>query len=187
MGRSFLPGLMCAACMACGLSAADDAPRHSFELGAGGVVPLSGYRTDAYSPGWAWRPGYELRFSKLLGAETGLTQSFLSGSECNRFGCTHPGRTAKFLDYGLRAHAVLAHGQVDLSVGAGGGYGWFELGDYGINGHLFQYSGKASVALDQRKRTHVAFTLRTWRDLGRPTQQWLSATGGVIYSFGGRP
>jgi hypothetical protein len=30
----------------------------------------------------------------------------------------------------------------------------------------------------------LGFTVRTWRDLGRPIQQWLSTTVSLIYGLG---
>ncbi len=170
-----------------GLWAQEGWARHNIDVGMSGVFPLSGYRTYEFSPGPAWHPGYELRLSKLLGAEVGWTQAWLPGSACNSSGCEHPRRTLEFLDYGLRTHLAVADGRVDLSVGVGGGYIWFEHNRSDANATLVQYSAKAAVALDRRKRIRAGFTIRTWRDLGRPTQQWLSTTAGVVLGLGGRP
>ena len=157
---------------------------HNLEIGAAGMFPVSGYKTDAYSAGPAWRPGYELRFLRPLGAEVGFTEAWLPGSNCEYYGCTHPTEIFKLLDYGLRGHILLHADRIDLSAGVGGGYIWYQYGDSYTNGSLFQYSGKAAVALDRHGRWRIAFTLRTWRDLGRPTQQWLSTTASVIFGFG---
>jgi hypothetical protein len=160
---------------------------HNLEVGAAGLFPLSGSRTTDYSAGAGWHPGYELRFLRPVGAEIGYTQAWLPGSSCNRFGCIHPIEPLKLLDYGLRGHLMLDDGRVDLSAGAGGGYVWYRYGNSFTNISLFQYSGKAAIALDHRKHFRIAFTLRAWRDLGRPTQQWLSTSGGLIFGFGGLP
>jgi hypothetical protein len=170
------------ALLPCALWAQDGVTRHNLEIGGGGVFPLNGYIADNYSPGPAGRAGYELRLLKPIGAEVGITEAGLPGASCNRFGCTYPRETLRFLDYGLRGHIGL--GRVDLSVGLGGGYVWFAKYDPFTNGALFQYSGKAAVALDRRGRFRIAFTVRTWRDLGRPTQQWLSTTGSFIFGLG---
>ena len=159
--------------------------RHNLEVGATGIFPVNGYIANEYSAGPGWRPGYELRLLKPLGAEVGWTESWPLGTSCDRFGCTYPRETLKLLDYGLRGHILLGGGRVDLSVGAGGGYVWHPEDAFYKNGALFQYSGKAAIALDHRGRFRISFTVRLYRDLGRPTQQWLSTTGSFIYGFGG--
>jgi hypothetical protein len=166
------------------LWAQDVATRHNLEIGGGGVFPVNGYITDDYSAGPAGRAGYELRLIKLLGAEVGITEAGLPGSSCNRFGCTHPRETVKFMDSGLRGHVAIAGGRIDLSAGLGGGYVWYQSETFFRNVALLQYSGKASIALDRGRRLRLAVTVRTWRDLGRPTQQWLSTTGSFIFGFG---
>jgi hypothetical protein len=96
----------------------------------------------------------------------------------------------KLLDYCLRGVAPLAAGRVEFSVGVGGGYVWHQYGFsglFGSNQPLLQYSGKAAFALDRQGRSRVSLTLRTWRDIGRPTQQWLSTTVGVVVGLGRRP
>ena len=141
--NSYVFRLAYAALLAGGLWAQDGAARHNLEIGGGGVIPLSGYISEEYSAGPAGRAGYELRLIKTLGAEVGFTEAGPRGTECDRFGCTHPRETLKLLDYGLRGHLVLNDGRIDLSAGLGGGYVWHEYGDSFINVALFQYSAKA--------------------------------------------
>jgi hypothetical protein len=169
------------------LSAQGGVALHNVEVGGAGLFPVSGYKTNAYSPGFGWRPGYELRFLRPLGAEAGFTEAWLRGTQCTRSGCDHPREPLKLMDYGLRGHILLDDDRIDLSAGVGGGYIWYRYGDRFTNGSLIQYSGKAAVAIDHGKRVHAAFTLRIWRDLGRPTQQWLSPTGSVIFALGRLP
>src|SRR5689334_2725301 len=114
---------------------------HNVEVGAAGLFPLSGYKTNSYSAGAGLRPGYELRFLRPMGAEVGFTEVWLPGSDCNRNGCTHPIEPLKLLDYGLRGHLMLDDGRIDLSASVGGGYIWYRYGDSFTNGALFQYSG----------------------------------------------
>jgi hypothetical protein len=168
------------------LWAQDGATRHNLEIGGGGIFPLNGYIADEYSAGPAGRAGYEFRLIMPLGAEVGITEGGPAGTVCDRFrfGCIHPRETLKFLDYGVRGHLGLSGGRIDLSVGLGGGHIWYEYETFFRNVPLFQYSGKAAVALDRGKRFRIAFTVRTWRDLGRPTQQWLSTTGSFVFGFG---
>ena len=159
---------------------------HSFEFGAAGVIPLNGY---GYSAGAGWRAGYQLRVLKHLGGEAGFTEAWpIAIDTCltANFTCLSSRQYVKLLDYGLRGVAPLAGGRVELSVGAGGGYVWNQWKTYN-NGALFQYSGKAAFALDRKGRVRLSFTLRFWRDLGRPTQQWISTAGGVVVGLGRRP
>jgi hypothetical protein len=166
------------------LPAQDDPSRHSLEVGGGGVFPLSGWKASEYSAGPALHVGYQLRLQKYLAAEAGWTGSWLPGTSCSRYGCEHPLGEVGFLDYGLRGIAPVAAGRVELSAGLGGGYVWY-ANDYNyFNSALIQYSGRAAVAIDRRTHFRVGFTIRTWRDLGRPTQQWFSTTLSLAYGLG---
>jgi hypothetical protein len=166
------------------LAAQDGAARHSLEVGGGGVFPIGGWKASEYSAGPGLHAGYELRLWKYVAAEAGWTGSWLPGTSCSRFGCTHPRGEVGFLDYGLRGILPVAAGRVELSAGLGGGYIWYGLDDRYYNSSLLQYSGRATVAVDHHKHFRVGFTIRTWRDLGRPTQQWLSTTVSVVYGLG---
>lgn len=149
---------------------------------------MGGYLANRYSSGPGWRGGYELRPLKHLGAEAGFTEAWPVGTDvCSRLGCAYSRQTLKLLDYGLRGVVPLAGGRVELSIGLGGGYVWHKYGYsgmFGTNQALFQYSGKTSFALDQGRHFRANFTVRIWRDLGRPTQQWLSTIGGIEVAFG---
>jgi hypothetical protein len=164
--------------------------RHNLEFGAAGVFPVSGYRTISYDAGPGWAAAYELRLLKHLGAEAGFTEAWPVATDgCSRFGCTYSRQPLKLLDYGLRGVASLG-ARTELSIGLGGGYIWHPYGysgPFGPNQHLLQYSGKAAFALDPQHRFRLTLTLRAWRDLGRPTQQWLSTTAGVCIGLGRRP
>jgi hypothetical protein len=126
-----------------------------------------------------------------LGAEAGFTEGLPVGTDtCERLGCTYSHQNLILLDYGLRGVVPLAAGRVELSIGLGGGYVWHQngySGPYGTNQALFQYSGRAALALDRRRRVSVGLTVRAWRDTGSPTQQWLATTCGIIVGFGSRP
>jgi hypothetical protein len=171
------------------LAAQDGAARHSLEVGGGRASPL-GYTGAEYSAGPALYAGYELRLQKHVAVEAGWTGSWLPGTWCSsQFGCERLREETSFLDYGLRGIVPVAAGRVELSVGLGGGYIWYRPpeGYYytsSPNGSLLQYSGRATVAIDHHKHFRVGFTIRTWRDLGRPTQQWLSTAVGLIYGLG---
>jgi hypothetical protein len=169
------------------LGAQSGSARHDFDFGATGIFPVSGYRTASYSAGPGWRGGYELRIMKHLGADVGFTEGWPVITDCERLGCTYSRQSLKLLDYGLRGVAPIAAGRIELSIGLGGGYVWHPhgfSGRFGPNQALLQYSGKAAFALTRSRRIRVTFGLRTWRDLGRPTQQWLSTAAGLSYGFG---
>jgi hypothetical protein len=169
------------------LAAQDDASRHSLEVGGGGVFPLSGWKASEYSVGPALHVGYQLRLQKYVAVEAGWTGSWgpTNVGFCSpKYGCEYLGGEVGFLDYGLRGIVPVAAGRVELSVGLGGGYDWYGNGYNYFNSALIQYSGRATVAIDRRKHFRVGFTIRTWRDLGRPTQQWLSTTVSLVYGLG---
>ena len=170
------------------LSAQDPVSRATVELDAAGVFPIGGFKAEEYSSGPGLRVGGEFRLHRNLVAEIGWTSAWMATDyDCSRFGCSYSRLENKFLDYGLRGVLPLAGGRVELSVGVGGGYIWFDKtsGDnYDYNGSLFHYSGKAAVALDRNHRWRVNFTVRAFRDLGRPVQQWLSTAAGISYGFG---
>ena len=162
--------------------------RANLEIAAAGVYPIGGFKAEEYSTGPGLRVSGEFRLQRYLAADAGWTAAWLAGSyDCTRFGCSNSRLENKLFDYGLRGVLPLAGDRVELSVGAGGGYIWFnqDSGDaYTYNGSLFQYSGKASVALDRRSRWRFNFSIRTWRDLGRPVQVWLSTSAGISYGLG---
>jgi hypothetical protein len=180
---SFLLALLAGA-----LSAQIPIPRANVEVDAVGVLPVAGFKAEEYSSGPGLRVGGEFRLFRNLAAEGGWTSAWMATSyQCSRFGCSYSRLQNKFLDYGLRGVLPLAAGRVELSLGVGGGSIWFDSasGDnYFYNGSLFQYSGKAAVALDRNGHWRANFTVRNWRDLGRPIQQWLSTAAGISYGFG---
>jgi|GEM_PF-3389692 hypothetical protein len=163
-------------------------PRVDVGVDAAGVFPVGGYVAEEYSSGPGLRVGGEFRFAKHLAADAGWTGAWMATFyDCDRFGCAYSRLENKLLDYGLRGILPLAGGRVELSLGVGGGYIWFDPASsdhYYYNGSLFQYSGKAAVALGRGGHWRANFTVRTWRDLGRPVQQWLSTAAGISYGFG---
>src|SRR4051812_7090088 len=111
------------------LSAASDGqstvPLHNFEVAGAAVFPLNGWRTFGYTSGAGWRTGYEFRPLRHLAADAGFTETWPAAIDtCSRFSpvCASSRQYLKLLDYGLRGIAPIAHGQVELSVGLGGGY-----------------------------------------------------------------
>jgi len=175
--------------MAGALCAQIPIPRLSAEIDAAGLVPVGGYKAEEYSSGPGLRAGGEFRLNRYLAVDAGWTGAWMATDyNCSRFGCANSRLENKFLDYGLRGVLPLASGRVELSIGIGGGYIWFDKlsndASY-YNGSLLQYSGKVAAGLDRNGHWRANFTVRTWRDLGRPIQQWLSTAAGISYGFGG--
>ncbi len=170
------------------LSAQVPIPRASVEIDAAGVFPVAGFKAEEYSTGPGVRAGGELRLHRNLIVEGGWTGAWMATYyNCSRFGCAYSRLENKLLDYGLRGVLLLGSGRAELSLGVGGGYIWFDStsGDNNYyNGSLLQYSGKATLALDRDGHWRASFTVRAWRDLGRPIQQWLSTAAGISYGFG---
>jgi hypothetical protein len=170
------------------LSAQVPVSRANVEINAAGVSPVGGYKAEQYSTGPGLRVGGELRLHRNLVAEAGWTGAWMATYyNCSRLDCSYSRLENKFLDYGMRGVLPLAAGRVELSLGVGGGYIWFSptsVDSHYYNGSLFQYSGKAAVALNRNGRWRINFTVRAWRDLGRPIQQWLSTAAGISYGFG---
>jgi hypothetical protein len=178
---------LCLALSVGALSAQFPIPRANAEIDAAGIFPVGGYVAGAYSSGPGLRMAVECRLTRYLAADAGWTAAWMATDySCSRFGCSYSRLQNKFLDYGLRGVLPLDGGRVELSVGVGGAYIWFDpiSDDHYHNGPLFQYSGKAVVALDRTGRWRVNFTVRTYRDLGSPIQQWLSTSAGISYGFG---
>jgi len=169
------------------LHAQDAIMRQKLEFDGTGLFPVSGYKADEYSVGPGFRVGYELRLHKHVAADAGWTAAWLDGTSCSRYGCDYPRYQNRLLDFGLRGVLPLQGGRVELSLGIGGGYIWFDpaSGDsYFSNTTLLQYSGKMAVAIDRNRHVRLDFSLRMWRDVGRPTQQWLATSAGISYGFG---
>lgn len=149
---------------------------HELSVGAGGLFPVSGYKTDSYATGPALRAGYQLRVKKHIGAEVGWT-----GTWPNQEAVRHQ---LQFIDYGLRGIVPVARDRAELSAGIGGGYVVYDQRYPNSDAALLQFSGRVAAPVDARRSFWVGITFRMWRDLGRPTQQWLTTTGELTYQFG---
>jgi hypothetical protein len=113
---------------------------------------------------------------QYLGAEVGWT-------------CTWPNQETvrhqlQFVDYGLRGIVPIAADHAEFSAGLGGGYVLYDQRYPNMDAALLQFSGGLAIPIDAQRRCWVEITFRVWRDLGRPTQQWLTTTGELTYRFG---
>ena len=161
--------------------------RQEVTVGAGALSPLSGFIADGRTTGFALRAGYQLRLKNHIGAEVGWTGAWPNRTEFGRYFDQVVLDRLQLVDYGLRGIVPVAGDRAELSAGVGGGYIWYDQGSSNsyLNGSLLQYSGRVAAPLNSRRRLWIGITLRVWRDLGRPTQQWLSTTGDLTYRFGG--
>ena len=160
--------------------------RQEVSVGAGALSPLSGYKAEDHTDGFDLRVGYQLRWKRHIGAEVGWTGAWPSRTEFGRDFEQMVRDRLQLVDYGLRGIVQIARDRVELSAGVGGGYIWYDQGSSNsyLNGSLLQYSGRVAAPLNSRRRLWVGVTVRVWRDLGRPTQQWLSTSGDLTYRFG---
>jgi hypothetical protein len=160
--------------------------RQEMNVGAGALLPLSGFKAEEYTAALDLRVGYQLRLRKYLGAEMGWTGAWPSRTDFGRDFDQLVRDRLQLVDYGVRGIVPVARDRAELSAGVGGGYIWYDRGSSNsfLNGSLLQYSGRVAAPLNSRRRIWIGMTFRVWRDLGRPTQQWLSTTGDVTYRFG---
>ncbi|HXJ37998.1 MAG TPA: hypothetical protein VNH18_01900 [Bryobacteraceae bacterium] len=154
-------------------------------LGAGGAFPASGYRTGPFHDGASLNAEYELGLHRYVAATLGLDNFVLNLDNVSRLSVTQTRERVTLLPFGLRAIAPLAGGRAELFAGTGAAYLWssaYDLQNLG-GGFLWQLNGGARVALDRAKHWRIGTTARFYRDLGRPTQQWVSLSGDVSYRF----
>ena len=158
--------------------------RGNFSLEAAALFPAGGYKADEYSSGPALRAGYELRLHRYVSAEAGWTGAWMPGVACDRFGCAHPTYRNDLIDYGIRG--IYPAGRMEISIGVGGGHIRFDKssGDNYYDSALLQYSARATFAINKSGSLRVGGTIRAWRDLGRPIQEWVSMSAGVSYGLG---
>jgi hypothetical protein len=160
--------------------------RQEMNVGAGALLPLSGFKAEEYTAALDLRVGYQLRLRKYLGAEMGWTGAWPSRTDFGRDFDQLVRDRLQLVDYGVRGIVPVARDRAELSAGVGGGYIWYDRGSSNsyLNGSLLQYSGRVAAPVNPRRRIWIGITFRAWRDLGRPTQQWLSTTADVTYRFG---
>jgi hypothetical protein len=155
-------------------------------VGVGGAFPASGYLTFPFHNGLSVAGEYELRLHKFVAADVGVDNFVLNADNFTRTGSVQTLERITLLPFGLRGILPLADGRTELFLGTGGAYLWstdYDLRSFG-EGLLWQLNGGARVAIDRSRHFHVGASARYYRDLGRPTQQWVSLTGDFSYRFG---
>lgn len=156
--------------------------------GAGVGLPVSGYRTNAFHTGPSFVGEYEFGLHKYIAATVGVDNLVLPFDNYSRFETFTTHERVTLMPFGLRATVPLAVGRAELFAGAGAAYLWSSAYDlnnvYNASNFLFQLNGGARFALDNAKHFRLGPTVRFYRDLGRPTQQWLSISADLSYLVG---
>jgi len=160
--------------------------QQDLSIATGILSPLSGYKADDHHTGPAFRIGYEIRLKRYISGEVGWTGAWPTRTEFGRDFDIIVRDSFKLVDFGLRGVMPIAGNRAEVSAGVGGGYIWQRRGpsESFLNDSLLQFSGRVTAPVGARHRFRTGITVRVWRDLGRSTQQWLSATGDLTYRFG---
>jgi hypothetical protein len=160
----------------------------SVSLGADVAVPAGGYRTTAFHTGPAFAGEYEFRLHKFVGATIGAENYLLSVDQFGKFPLPATRERVTLMPFGLRGIVPFGDGRGELFAGTGGAALW--TSDYTLGSSferdkvLWHLNGGFRISLDRRQRFHVGPTVRHYRDLGRPTEQWVSLTAEFSYRFG---
>ena len=157
----------------------------TFTAGVGGVFPQSGaYTVAPFHDGPTFSGEYEFGLHKFLAADIGVENFLPNYDTGSRLGGAVSRERVTLLSFGLRGVLPLG-GRAELFAGTGGAKRGSsnDFNPYG-NSLLWQLNGGVRLALDRAKHWRVGPTVRLYRDLGRPTEEWLSVTGEVGYRFG---
>lgn len=154
--------------------------------GAGGGFPVAGYQALDYDNAPTFSGNYEFRLLRHLSAEVGIENMLPKQVSFSPHGSYTTRERLTLLPFGLRGVAALAGQRVELFAGTGGARLWrTEQGNsYNATTMFWQVNAGGRVALDHGRRFWVGTTIRFYRDLGRPTQQWLSLTGDFGFRLG---
>lgn len=160
----------------------------TFIAGVGGAFPVAGSGTSAFHNGPSFAGEYELGLHKYVAATFGVENYLLPFDNYSRWGSTSTRERVTLMPFGLRGVVPVAGGRAELFAGVGGAQLWsseYNLGQpyYGSN-FLFHLNGGARIALDRAQHFRLGPTVRYYRDVGRPTQQWLSLSADFSYRFG---
>jgi len=156
--------------------------------GAGGGFRVSGEGTNSWHNGPSFVGEYEFGLHKYVAATIGVDNLLLNHDVGSRFGTFTNRERITLVPFGLRATVPLSEGRVELFAGGGGAA--LNSSEFYLNNPyqgskvLVQLNGGARFALDQAQRFRIGPTVRFYRDLGRPTQEWLSLSADSSYRFG---
>jgi hypothetical protein len=184
--------LLVAAVVLAGLPLAAIDPKFgvsTITVGAGGAFPAGGELTGSYHAGPSFAGEYELGLHRFLAATIGVENYFLNVDQCSRFGCPATRERFALMPFGLRGVLPLAGGRGELFAGTGGARLWTADslfgGPFQRDTILWHLNAGLRFALDRGGHFRLGPTVRLNRDLGRPTQEWMSLTAEFSYRFGG--
>ena len=160
----------------------------TFTVGVGGAFPVSGYRTSGFHNGPSFVGDYEFGLHRFVAANIGVENFSLPYDVNSKFGMSTNRERVTLMPFGLRGIIPLADDHIELFAGTGAAVLWsseYNLGHpFQRNNILWQLNSGARIAIDRSKHFRMGPTVRYYRDLGRPTQQWVSVTGELSFRFG---
>jgi hypothetical protein len=161
--------------------------RSTVSIGAGGGIPAGGYLTDPFSSGPAFAATYEFRAFRCFAPSIGVANFLPNYMNYDEYATTKTRERVTLLSLGFRSVLPLAHGRVELFAGPSAthiGSSVYELTQaYPSPPWLFEVDGGGRMAIDRHRHFWIGPTARFTRDIGRPTEEWVSLTGDVGFRF----
>jgi hypothetical protein len=161
-------------------------------VGVGLVTRAGGdVAANAFNAGPSFTGEYEFGLDRYLSATIGVENDLPVNNfyNCGRLGCSATRERFTFLPFGMRGTLPLGSDRAEIFGGAGGARVWTddpELGGFECF-HcarvLAQINGGVRFRVGRQHRFYLWPVVRMSRDLGRPTQVWLSVTGNLSYRF----
>lgn len=156
-------------------------------IGAGTAIPGSGYRAFRFQTGAAFTVEYEFRLHKFFAATIGMESDVHTAKNYGREPQPDSRERITRFPFGLRTILPIASGRLELFAGTGGAP--YTTSDYQLsntyqkNTVLWHVNGGFRAALDAKQRFFLGPTVRHYRDVGRPTEQWTSLTAEFGFRF----
>lgn len=174
--------VLCAAISALGQSG-----RSTVLIGAGGGFPAGGYLTNQFANGPAFAVTYEFRLFRYFAPAVGVVNSLPTYTDREEYTTTVSRERVTLLSLGFRGVLPLGHGRVELFAGPGAAHvssPVYELTEgYLSPSWLFEVDGGGRVAIGRGRRLWIGPTARFSRDIGRPTEEWVSLTADFGFRF----
>jgi len=188
-------------CCSASLLGQDPVHTSTLDVSAGGTTYAYNYFNQRGGPAFGGR--YEYRLWKYVAIEAGVDALWPKSYSTLLVGSLAPGTNlitvspgctgcvyvpfsernrVTLVPFGAKAILPLAHGRIELFLGAGGAYAWHS--DYGSyrNGMFAQGSLGARVALDRNRHYWLGTSVRTYTKGNSET--WISWTADFGFRFG---
>ena len=124
---------------------------------------------------------------RYLAPAVGLADFLPNYTDYGKYTTTVSRERVTLLSLGFRGILPLAHGRVELFAGPSAAHLWssaYELTEGYLSPRwLFEVDGGGRVAIDRHRHFWIGPTARFTRDIGRPTQEWVSLTGDFGFRF----